>query len=64
MDNSKYSNICKDYENILKDECEDGKIKDDYCYRVSILLESCYKFKDMKITKEIKDSLKFDQSLK
>ena len=58
MDNSKYSNICKDYENILKDECEDRKIKDDYCDRVSILLESCFtNLKICKITKEIKESL-------
>jgi len=64
MENTKYSNICKDYETILKEECQWQKNKDEYCHMVSTLLENCYKFKDMKLKKELKESVKFDQSLK
>lgn len=64
MENAKYSNICEDYEKILKEECSGEKITDPYCDMVSTLLLNCYKFKDMKIKKELKESLKFDQSLK
>ena len=64
MENTKYSNICKDYEIILKEECSGEKITEPYCDMVSTLLENCYKFKDMKLKKELKESLKFDQSIK
>ena len=64
MENTKYSNICNDYEIILKEECQGQKNKDEYCDMVSTLLENCYKFKHMKLKKQLKESLKFDQSLK
>jgi len=64
MENTKYSNICKDYEKILKEECVCEKITDPYCDMVSTLLENCYKFKDMKLKKELKESFKNDQQLK
>lgn len=64
MENTKYSNICKDYEKILIEECSDEKITDPYCDMVSTLLENCYNFKKMKIKKKLKESLKFDESIK
>lgn len=64
MENTKYSNICNDYEKILIQECSGEKKTDPYCDMVSTLLENCYKFKDMKLKKELKESLKFDQSIK
>jgi len=64
MENNKYSNICKDYETILKEECQGKNNKDEYCDMVSTLLENCYKFKHMKLKKQLKESLKFDQSIK
>ena len=64
MENTKYSNICKDYEKILIEECQGQKNKDEYCDIVSTLLENCYNFKKMKIKKELKESFKNDQQLK
>jgi hypothetical protein len=54
MENRKYSNICKDYEKIIKEECSGEKITDPYCDVVSTLLENCYKFKAMKIKRQQK----------
>ena len=64
METTKYSNICKDYEKILIQECSGEKKTDPYCDMVSTLLENCYNFKKMKIKKELNESLKFDQSIK
>ena len=57
MENNKYSNICKDYEKIIKEECPGEKINDPYCNVVFTLLENCYKFKAMKIKRKLKASL-------
>lgn len=57
MENNKYSNICKDYEKIIKEECPGEKISDPYCNMVFTLLENCYKFKAMKIKRKLKASL-------
>jgi len=62
--NTKYSYICKDYEKIIKEECQGQKNKHEYCDMVYTLLENCYKFKHMKLKKELKESLIFDQSIK
>jgi hypothetical protein len=64
MENTKYSNICNNYELILKEECIGKKMKEPYCEMVSTLLSNCYKFKEMKLKKELKESLKLDKSLK
>jgi hypothetical protein len=64
MDNTKYSNICQDYEIILKEECQGQKNKDEYCDMVSTLLENCYNFKKIKLNKQLKESFKNDQQLK
>lgn len=53
MDNPKYSNICMDYEEQLKLDCniitESNKFQ---CEQVKKLLEECYNFKDKKINKD------------
>jgi hypothetical protein len=64
MENTKYSNICNDYEKILKEECQGQKNKDEYCDMVSTLLENCYNFKKIKLNKQLKESFKNDQQLK
>lgn len=52
MKNTKYENICMDYEKLIKKECvkitEQNKIK---CEQVKQLLENCYKFKETKSKK-------------
>lgn len=53
MENTKYSNICKDYEKILIEECQGQKNKDEYCDMVSTLLENCYNFKIKKRIKRV-----------
>jgi len=64
MENTKYSNICHDYEIILKEKCIGEKINEPYCDMVSTLLENCYDFKKKKLKKQLKESLKLDQSVK
>jgi len=65
MENNKYSNICKNYEKILKKDCNDNKYFNEfYCNIIADLLKNCTEFKKLKIKKELKESLKFDQSLK
>jgi|UniRef100_A0A6C0CXS3 hypothetical protein len=64
MEDTKYSNICQDYEIILKEECQGQKNKDEYCDMVSTLLENCYNFKKIKLNKQLKESFKNDQQLK
>ena len=50
MDKPKYTNICIDYEEQLKRDCniitESNKF---HCEQVKKLLEECYKFKEKKI---------------
>ena len=49
MENDKYSNICVNYEKIIKKECEMVTDLNEYhCKQVQKLLEECYKFKEKK----------------
>ena len=50
MDNSKYTNICLDYKDLLQTDCKQISTLNEYhCEQVKKLLEECYKFKDKKI---------------
>jgi len=64
MENTKYSNICKDYEIKLKEECQGEKIKEPYCDMLSTLLTNCLNFKTMKMKKQLNKSLKIDNTIK
>ena len=49
MDNPKYSNICVDYEEQLKRDCNIvSNANEFHCEQVKKLLEECYKFKEKK----------------
>lgn len=49
MDNPKYSNICVDYEEQLKRDCNIvSNANEFHCEQVKKLLEECYKFKETK----------------
>lgn len=56
MENNKYSNICKDYEKIIKEECHSGKKNTTYCDVVFTILVDCYKFEAMKIKTKQKEN--------
>ena len=50
MDTTKYANICVDYEELMKKDCE-KIIKIKSIVTVKQLLENCYQFKEKKSKK-------------
>ena len=52
MDTTKYANICVDYEELMKKDCEKITEKNKiHCDQVKQLLENCYQFKEKKSKK-------------
>ena len=52
MENQKYSQICVDYEELMKRDCniieQENKLQ---CEHIKKLLENCYQFKEKKFKK-------------
>ena len=52
MEKNKYSDICVDYEEQLKKDCNNiTKTNNIHCEQVKKLLEECYIFKEKKLNK-------------
>jgi hypothetical protein len=52
MENPKYSQICVDYEELMKRDCNTiGPTNKLHCEHIKKLLENCYQFKEKKSKK-------------